>query len=149
MRLILIVALLAGVAPSAWAVQGQSGVQAPSGLIGLITRQLMAELDKNGDQRVDRSEFKIARESRFAEADSNHDGKLSEDEFKTGLAQIAGGLGLLWSEQLFAAIDKNADGLLELGEVDATGEQLFALADQNGDGFVTPGEVFSRHASAR
>lgn len=148
MRLILVAALFTGLAPAAFASPIQPTGQAPGGLVVLLAKQVMAELDRNGDNRVDRAEFKAAREGRFAEADTNHDRLLTRKEFDAELVHIAHGVGLLWSEQIFAAIDRDGDGLLSLDEVAATGDQLFALADANGDGFVTPAEVYPRLASA-
>jgi hypothetical protein len=74
---------------------------------------------------------------------------VNRDEFMTELRAIVGELGLVWGDQFFNVLDKDADNLLARDEVDQLAEVAFSNADRNGDGFVTPGEVHPGLAMAR
>jgi hypothetical protein len=134
----LFAAILCGLAPAALA--GQSA--APSPLAALVADRVLAQMDLNGDHRVARAEFRAVRQQRFSMADSNRDRLITPQEFRAELVDVAGGIGLPWSAQLFMAIDRDADGLMAPDELDAAGEALFTRADRNGDGFVTAQEIY-------
>jgi Ca2+-binding EF-hand superfamily protein len=119
-----------------------------SPLLGIIADKVMAEVDANSDQKVTREEFANARSVRFSAADRDGDGRVSRDEFKAELSTVAGELGLVWGDQFFNILDRNADNFLDEGEVDGLAEEAFTAADLNGDGFVTPGEVHPSLAMA-
>jgi len=116
--------------------------------LGIIADKVMAEVDANGDHKVTREEFAHARAVRFSSADRNGDGRVSRDEFKAELSTVAGELGLVWGDQFFNILDRNADNSLDEAEVDGLGEDAFTAADRDGDGFVTPGEVHPSLAMA-
>jgi Ca2+-binding EF-hand superfamily protein len=118
-------------------------------LLGVIAGRVMAEVDANGDHKVTRGEFAHARGVRFSSADQNRDGYVSRDEFMAELATVAGDLGLVWGDQFFNVLDRDADNLLARDEVDQMGEVAFDAADKNGDGVVTPGEVHPSLAMAK
>jgi Ca2+-binding EF-hand superfamily protein len=77
--------------------------------------------------------------------DGDEDGKLGQDEFVNVAKRI---FGRNMAEKLFAGMDKDRDGRLSKGEIEADlerGEGVFAevfrkLFDGNGDGRVTQGE---------
>lgn len=88
--------------------------------------------------------FEISTLSELRQKDSNNDGVLSEEEF--------------WGDHVgqegeFEKLDKNGDGVIDLGELklwasgwyhtEAALKQLFDLADADKDGFLTTAELES------
>lgn len=102
--------------------------------------QLLPKMDLNGDQYVDRLELKkwilnsfvkLSREEaeeRMSDADDNHDGLLSwpeylQDAFGVDIEEEIGtedtgdtGMLLLEEKAMWAAADKNGDGILDMNE---------------------------------
>jgi hypothetical protein len=87
-------------------------------------------LDKNGDRRVSRAEFRAALERKFKEIDKDGSGRIE--------------IRVECIEHLRAhceTADKGGDGHVDLAEFVAHGEAEFDRADVNKDGFLAPEEI--------
>ena len=82
-------------------------------------------LDKNGDQRVDRAEFRVGIIAAFEMLDTNIDNALSQAELPSVMS----------SE--FVRADLNYDGRLSAFEFVDSDFMKFSRFDLNQDGFVT------------
>jgi Ca2+-binding EF-hand superfamily protein/predicted small lipoprotein YifL len=122
----------------------------------VVTRDLWARLDLDGDGRISTTEGAADADfnADFASIDSNDDGFVSDTEYRTAAktelkedrrvvtsndasSQAATGLG-----DALRRLDANADGSISLGEAnaDASFKTSFGAIDSNSDGLVTRAE---------
>lgn len=95
-----------------------------------------AKLDKNKNNKVERSEFP-GDDELFSRADRNGDGVMSfEEGFEFVIEQEV--------EKIFMTLDKDRDGSIHLDEVaDKNQRAKFALVDTNGDDKLSGEEVLA------
>lgn len=79
----------------------------PAKLISAEITEVVAAIDTNANDGVDRDEWKRAGDLTFQAIDSDHDGQISRWEF----AFLHGAM--------FSAIDTNRDGVMTAEEIDA------------------------------
>jgi hypothetical protein len=87
-------------------------------------------LDRNGDRKVSKEEFRVALERKFKELDKDGSGKI---DVKLECLERA-------SHHCQHA-DKSGDGQVDLAEFIAHGQAEFDRADTNKDGFLAPEEI--------
>ncbi len=105
---------------------------------GRDLRPVFDLFDENGDQRVDRTEFRVWIVSAYEKLDANKDNALSRAELPS----------IVSSE--FAKADHNNDSRLSAFEFTDSDFMKFARFDLNKDGFITYQEVIaSRRGSGR
>ena len=111
-----------------------------------IAPQMLAQADKNGDQKLTREEFIALADGWFDKLDTDQTGKLNQEQFTAKMycvclplpgppgmgpaEQRPGGGGRLWpvrflGQGLFTAMDANKDGSLTRTELKATFGQWF------------------------
>lgn len=129
-----------------------------------MRERMFANLDANGDNSIDKSEFGKAQESAgmgrggmpsadkmFAKVDGNGDGKLTKDELKSfeervssemksvliGAQSDASGAGSQNLEELFSALDEDGDGSVTKREFEAFGWRNGADGDRGDMGGIS------------
>ncbi len=107
---------------------------------GLLSRD---EMDAAGDKRKDRRD--AMRAKALEKFDTNLDGKLSDAERTVMKAERQEKRGAKKAELKEKRadrpkVDANGDGFVSMDEHMAVSEQLFARMDANGDGVLTKGE---------
>jgi len=111
------------------------------GVSGAHASQRFRGLDRDGDGVVTRAEWRGSDQS-FSQHDWNRDGVLSGDEIRSAsLNSERDETGLWdgavdWTENRFAALDRNRDGRLNQNEWNVNAA-LFAHVDANHDGTVS------------
>ena len=102
---------------------------------------LFARLDRNGDGRIDQSEWQALQQFRFQRLDADHNGALSAAEM-----QEQGGKGGGGGDRL-ARLDTNGDGVITEQEF-LTGQMaVMGRLDADQDGSISKAE-FDRVAGA-
>lgn len=102
--------------------------------------------DADGDGKMDRTEFAaMAMKRLLKNADKDGDGMISLEEWKArpAMAKAKGDV-----DRRFARLDRNGDGKLDSGELDAIFGKRFARIDADKDGFVTKEERKARRAAS-
>lgn len=95
------------------------------------------DADADGDGRVSRDEYRIARERQFASFDTNGDGVVSSNDFvhntthRTSLDKIDG---------LIAAFDIDGNGVVSRDDLQGS-LPVFDTADADRDGFLDEAEM--------
>ena len=121
---------------------------------------LLKALDANGDGVIDADEIANATAA-LKKLDKNGDGRLTPDEFLPPRpegppptegkpaprpeggppgASAGGGTNRPPAPPIFAALDKNGDGVIDADEI-ASAPAVLKKLDKNGDGKLTPDEV--------
>lgn len=101
---------------------------------------LLARADLNGDGAIGRDELRAQREVRFLRWDRDGDGAATESEMLAAAQErLARRMG-----KVFARMDRNGDGRIELAELDRLDGARFERMDTDGDGRVTIAELRAR-----
>ena len=104
-------------------------------------QELFRRLDRNGDQRLDRSEVRghAYIEKHFERLDRNGRGQLSPADFVPQSAALQGER----LRMMFLRADQNGNGRIERGEAKGLRwlQENFSQADRNGDGGVSLQEL--------
>ena len=99
---------------------------------------VLARLDRDGDGRLDRTEYLEFRQPRFARADADGDAALSAAEFEASLPAAA----RAGVSAQFAARDVDHSGGLAVSEMDAYHAGVFArFLDGDADGYLSVAEI--------
>jgi len=116
-----------------------------------------AEVDKDGDGRINREEGNSIHGFDFSRADTNNDKSLTKQEFDAAMAKSTArgdgepeGLAGDRTEQVsFAQADKNKDGKIDRDEANDVDGFNFSAADANDDRWVSPAEFQTAMAGSR
>ena len=92
-------------------------------------RAAFAQIDRDNDGAITKSELDAARRTAFERLDSDRDGRLTAAE-----VVILRGKG---SERRFLQMDKNRNGIVSRAEFLAAGRAILKVADRNNDGQIT------------
>jgi Ca2+-binding EF-hand superfamily protein len=113
---------------------------------GELAVQLFTQLDRNRDGRVTAAEFNFMRGVDFGRLDRNGDGIIDRREFvdlrspPNAVSARARRIRRL-RIQRFAELDADRDGRISRSEYMRYGRRLFARLDRNGDGVIELNEV--------
>jgi len=106
---------------------------------------ILQKLDANQDGKLTEDELPESVAERIMQADADGDGAVTKEELEQARPGRGGGPGGPGGpggvEGLFAALDKNGDGVLTEDEVPEKLADKLAAADANGDGQVTKEEL--------
>lgn len=108
---------------------GREGRHGKRGRFGMM-RQIMEQVDANGDRAVTQEEIDTYRAARVAEADVSGDGNLSLEEFETAYAQMT----RMRMVDAFQELDQDGDGQITQAEMDSRFGGVVERMDRNGDG---------------
>jgi len=114
----------------------------PGGPGGPGRGEFFKAADKNGDGKITQDEAG-ERWERMSKADKDGDGAVTPQELMAAMGGPGGpgGAGRPDGKEMFARMDKNADGKIGQDEVPAELWTRLSKADANGDGAVTPEEM--------
>lgn len=106
-----------------------------------VRRELIKQVDTNGDDKITQEEIDKAIADRLAKYDANKDGKLSLQEFDG-----------LWSEimrpakvRAFQRLDPNGDAAIAKEELNDRFGKLVSRFDRNSDGALSRDDRRHRH----
>jgi Ca2+-binding EF-hand superfamily protein len=116
---------------------------APGGILGGLMPDFTT-LDADANGQITAAELEAAQTARFATADSNTDGGLSADEIVAQIEARRAEMLDARAQRMIEEQDANADGLLQVDELQAgPGPRpavIFAMLDTNEDGSVDQAE---------
>jgi Ca2+-binding EF-hand superfamily protein len=95
--------------------------------------------DQSGDLSFD--EFFAAMRTRMGDADTNHDGKVTSDEIVAAYEKMR---AQRMADRLMRRFDSNNDGALTADEIEARQKRVFARLDKNSDGKIELSEMPKR-----
>ena len=104
---------------------------------------MMTRYDRNGDGRIERSEFDGKRRADYDATDFNNDGTLVADEYvgefedrmDTTIESFRVD-SIRQSKRRFEALDDSGDGVMTFAEYQDSGHGIFARYDVTGDGYI-------------
>jgi Ca2+-binding EF-hand superfamily protein len=99
---------------------------------------IFAKLDKNADGKLTQDELPATHAERIMKADTDGDGAVTKEELEQA-RQARGGRPSI--DDIFAKLDKNADGKLTQDELPERLAERIMKADTDGDGAVTKEEL--------
>ena len=115
---------------------GGPGGMGPMGGFGEIQREMLKDVDTNGDGALSQDEINAAINVRFAEFDADKNGSLSLEEFQALWAEITKPI----SVRAFQFLDPNGDAQVSKSELDDRFGGMVARFDRNGDGMLSPAD---------
>lgn len=115
-------------------------------------RQVMKDLDKDGDGKVAIADIPPEFRARIAQLDKNKDGVIEKSELAElkNLVGSAGGSGVGTESssgpgerirQMFAQFDKDGDGKVALADLPEQAKERLARLDKNSDGMIEKSEL--------
>jgi hypothetical protein len=121
---------------------------APSATAPMVADAAVAahfgQLDANGDGKVTPQEHAQGADQMFRTMDADADGKVTSAEMDAAQAAL-GGDARLSSTDKIKAVDGNGDGVLTAEEHAGGAKVMFATMDTNADGSLDIGEVRAGH----
>jgi len=117
-------------------------------LVAVVPTSLAAQTQElpptvRADAGLSLPTFAMRHERRLLARDTDGDGKVSRAEFLAGAERSKGDPG-----RRFAGLDRNGDGAIDKGEIDAMAARRFAQLDADCDGVLTVGERTAGKARA-
>ncbi len=119
---------------------GQMG--GPMGGFGEMRREMLKEIDTNGDGSISQDEINVAIDARFTEFDADKNGSLSLSEFEALWAEITKPMAV----RTFQFLDPNGDAEISKAELNDRFGNIVAHFDRNHDGMLSPADHM-RHGS--
>lgn len=92
--------------------------------------------DKSGDLTFE--EFSTAMKTRISNADTNHDGKVSATEIEAAFQQMQAERMV---DRFIKRFDVNGDGAVTADEIESRQKRMFARLDKNSDGKLEMSEM--------
>jgi EF hand len=112
------------------------GAMGPMGGFGEMRREILKDVDTNGDGAISQDEINAAINARFAEFDADKNGSLSLSEFEALWAEITKPMAV----RTFQFLDPNGDAEISKAELDDHFANMVARLDQNHDGMLSPAD---------
>jgi hypothetical protein len=110
---------------------------------GMLMREMLRDIDANGDAALSQEEIDAALDTRFGEFDANADGALSLEEFQALWAEITRPIAV----RAFQFLDPDGDAAIARAELDDRFGSAVAHLDRNDDGVLDRND--HRHAGWR
>lgn len=114
---------------------GPRGDHGPGGARGMggMFRQIMAEVDADGDGAITQAEIDAYRTAQVTAADASGDGAISLSEFETIFAMATRDRMV----DAFQELDADGDGTVTTAEMDTRFGGIVDRMDRNGDGALS------------
>ncbi len=113
---------------------GMGPMGGPMGGFGEMRREMLKEIDTNGDGAISQDEINVAIDARFAEFDADKNGSLSLSEFEALWAEITKPMAV----RTFQFLDPNGDAEISKAELNDRFGNIVAHFDRNHDGMLSP-----------
>ena len=110
--------------------------------------RLIQKLDTNHDGALDRTEFRTARNDKFAVVDTNEDDIISRSEYEIVVVRFRALHGLDRNDgqgarnDVFDRVDADGDDRVTRDEFNAAADRMFIRLDANADGLLTVEDGF-------
>ena len=109
------------------------------------------KMDTNGDGKVTREEHASGAKQMFTKNDANNDGALTVAELDAAMVAQGEKPGKhhKTSAEKIQMIDQNGDGRITASEHEAGTDQMFAKMDKDADGFLSKSECDEGHETMK